>query len=127
TREVGSLLGGDLGGWGVLGLSAVAYSPDSLSSINNEVLIDGKTTAGSLLLWNLIHEVSDDWTNGISGSPDKAAVWNTLLLARSVGEDGLNLDVLVGDVLDHGLGSDIDLLVSERLFRVVDESLAEHG
>lgn len=122
-----TFLRGDLGSRGVASNGAVTDGPDVAGSLNDEVLVHGKTAAGVLLGSNLGGKVLDDGADGVSGGPDKQAIGDLDTLLGTVGAGHLGLDSLVGDPLDHGLGLDVNLLLAEGVFGVVDESLGEHG
>ena len=44
--EEGSLLRGDLGGWGVVGNGAVADGPDVVGALDDEVFVDEQAATG---------------------------------------------------------------------------------
>lgn len=127
TGKESTLLTGNLGGRGVVGNSTVTNGPDVLSAVHDEVLVHSKTTTRVLLGRELVHQIADNGANSVTGSPDQQTVGNTLdgLGSIRVGDHGL--DVLVGDVLDHSLSADRDLLLLEGRFSVVDKLLGEHG
>ena len=119
--EVGTLLGGDLGSGGVLGGSAVTEGVDALSTQEREVIVDEETTALGLSRGEGAHEVPGDLARGVTGSPNEETVGDLVHLLVGVLDD----DVLVGDVLDHGTGKEVNLLVLELLLGVLDELLGE--
>jgi hypothetical protein len=122
-----TLLGSDLGRWGVVCHSAVTDSPDVLRALDNQVLVHGETTARVLLCGDLVDEVLDQGSEGVTSGPDEKTVWDLLDHLLAVGPSGLGLDVLLSHVLDHGLCADGDGLLLECLLGVVDELLGEHG
>lgn len=125
-KEV-TLLCGDLGSRGVSGHGAIANGPDVTGALNNEVLIDGQTAAGVLLGGDLGDEVADDGADRVTGSPDEKTIGNGEGLLLSVGAGTLGLDVGVGDLLDHGLGQDVNFLLLKGLLGVLDQLLGEGG
>lgn len=125
--EEGSFLGRDLSGGSVVGYGAVADGPDVLGAIDDQVFVDFETATGFGLGGDLGHEVFDDGSEGVTGSPDQEAIGNLLDRFGSIWVVDLGFNVLVGDVLDHGLGSDFNVLFLEAGFRVLDQLLAEHG
>lgn len=122
-----ALLRGDLGGGRVSGDGAVADGPDVPGALHHEVLVDGEAAARVLLGGNLAHEVLDEGPEGVSGGPDQQAVGELDALLAAVGVHSLGLDVLVGDVLDHGLEADVDLLLLEGALGVLNQLLGEGG
>lgn len=123
-----TLLGGDLGGGSVVGDSTVTDGPDVLGTLNDKVLVDVKTTASVGLCGNLAHEVLDNGTESVTSSPDEKTVGNALQnLLASLLVGVLGLDVLLSDVLNHGLVADLNSLLLESLLGVVDQVLGEHG
>jgi hypothetical protein len=127
AAEEGTLLAGDLGGGGVVGDGAVADGPDVVGAVHDEVFIDGEAAAGVGLGGELGHEVADDAADGVTGGPDEETVGDSFEFLGSVGSGDLGLDVLVGNLLDHGLGADGDRLLLEGRFGVVNQLLGEHG
>ena len=126
ASEPSTLLGGDLGGGGVVGDSAVTDGPHVLAALDNEVLVHGETTAGILLSGDLADEVLDERAEGVTGGPDEQAEGDLLDNLLSVGAGGFSFDVLVGHLLDHGLGADGDGLLLEGLLSVLNQLLGEH-
>lgn len=125
--EEGAFLGRDLGGRSIVGYGAVADSPDVLGAIDDQVFVDFEASAGFGLCGNLGHEVFDYGPEGVTRSPDEEAVGDLLDRFGSIWVVDLGLNVFVGDVLDHGLGSDLNVFFLEAGFRVLDQLLAEHG
>lgn len=127
TGEESTLLAGHLSRRGIVGDGAVTHGPDVLGSVHHEVLVDGQTTTGVLLGRDLVHQVTDDRADGVTSGPDKKTVRNSLNLLRPIWLGDFGLDVLIGDLLDHGLCADRNLLFLERRLGVVDQLLGEHG
>ena len=121
--EVGSLLSSDLSGRSVLGSGVVSDGKDSGSTQKLEVVVDGKSSSGGLDVGELGHEVPGDVSGGVSGSPNEKSVGDLLDLFVGVLDD----DVLLVDLLNHGLGHEVDLVVGEGRLGVLDELLGEHG
>lgn len=127
TSQEVTLLRGNLGGRGVASDGAVTDSPDVVGTLNNEVLVHGKTAARVLLGRDTVHEVLDDGANSVASGPDEETVGEGDLLTRTIGLADLGLDGLVGDLLNHGLGHDVDLLLLEGALGVLDQLLGETG
>jgi len=127
TSQERTLLGSDLGGRGVAGNSAVTDSPDVASSLNNEVLVDGKTTTRVLLSGDLAHEIPDDRSDGVTGGPDKQTIRKTESLLAAVGSSELGLDIVLCHLLDHGLELDVDVLLTQGVLGVLNKLLRERG
>ena len=127
TSQEVTLLRGNLGGRGVSGDGAVTDSPDVAGTLDNEVLVHGKTAARVLLGRDAVHEVLDDGADSVAGGPDEETVGEGDLLTATIGLADLGLDSLVGDLLDHGLGHDVDLLLLEGALGVLDQLLGEAG
>lgn len=122
-----TLLGSDLGGGSVAGDGAVTNGPDVTGTLDDKVFVDGKTTARVLLGGNGRHHVLDNGADGVAGGPDEETVGNLDALLGAVGLANLGLDGVVGDLLDHGLGHNVNLFLAEGVFGVVDELLGEGG
>ena len=127
TGKESTLLSSNLSSGGVVGDGAVTNSPDVLGTLDNEVLVYGKTTARIFLSGDLVDQVLDNGAESITGGPNKETVGNPLKLLLAIRASRLGLNVLVRYVLDHGLCADIDGLLLEGLLRIVDELLGEHG
>ena len=125
--QEGTLLTGNLGGGSVVGDGTVTDGPDVVSTVHNQVLVDSETTARVSLSGELAHQVTDNGADGVTGGPDEKTVGDGLHALGSIGVGNLGLDVLVGDVLDHGLGADSDGLLLEGRLGVVNQLLGEHG
>lgn len=125
--EEGTFLSGDLGRGGVVCNGAVTDGPDVLGTLDDQVLVDGETTAGVLLSGDLGHEVLDDGAESITGGPNEETEWDLLENLLAVRTGGFGLDELVGNPLDHGLGADLNGFLLEGLLGVVDQLLGEHG
>lgn len=127
TGQERTLLGSDLGGRGVAGNSAVTDGPDVASSLNDEILVDGKTAAGVLLSGDLTHKITDDGSDSVTGSPDKQTVGNAESLLAAIGTSELSLDKVLCHLLDHSLELDVDVLLTHCVFGVLDKLLGERG
>lgn len=127
TSQEVALLSGDLGGRGVSSDGAVTDSPDIAGTLDNEVLVHGKTAARVLLGRDAVHEVLDDGAHGVASGPDEETVGESNLLTGTIGFVDFGLDGLFGDLLDHGLGHDVNLLLLEGALRVLDQLLGEAG
>ena len=127
AREESTLLGSNLGSGSVVGDGAIADCPDVLGALDNQVLVDGETAARVLLGGDLVDEVLDNGAESVAGGPDEKTIGDALELLLAVGTRGLGLNVLVRDILDHGLCANVNRLLLERLLRVVNELLGEHG
>ena len=125
--EESTLLGGDLSSGGVVGNSTVTDGPDVLGALDDKVLVDVQTTTGIGLSGNLGHQILDNGTDSVTGGPDEQTVRNLLHNLLAVGTNELGLDVFLGNVLDHGLGTDVNGLLLEGLLGVVNQLLGEHG
>jgi hypothetical protein len=75
------------------------------------------------VLGELCHQVPSDLTRSVSGSPNEKTVRDLLDLLVGI----LNDDRLLPDILDHGSGEDIDLVLLESRLGVLDELLGEGG
>lgn len=125
--EESALLCGHLCRGCIVGDSAVTYGPDVLGAVDDEVLVDFETATSFGLCGDLGHEVLDDRAEGVAGSPDEEAIGDFLHQFGSIGLVDFSFDILVGDVLDHGLGPDFNVFFLEARFRVLNQLLAEHG
>merc|ERR1712093_335126 len=117
----------DLGSWSISGNRAVTSGPDVLGTLDYEVLADGQTSSRILLRGDRCHQVSNDRSDGVSGSPDKKTVWHDLHLLLSIRSSSLSLDSCLGNLLDGGLGHDGDLLLLEGRLGVLDQLFGKHG
>jgi hypothetical protein len=121
--EVDTLLTGGLGGRGVLRSRAVTEGVHAVRAEHRHVVVDEETSALSLSLGELGHEVARDCARGVSRGPYKETVRNLLdLLVRVLDDNRFLLDVL-----DHGAGEDINLVLLEGGLGVLDELLGERG
>lgn len=127
TGEECAFLCSDLSRRSIVCDGAVTDGPDIIGTLDNEVLVDGQTTARLFLCGKLRHQVLDDRAESITGGPDEETVWDLLQNLLSLWAGELGLDVLVGDILDHGLCADLDRLLLEGLFGIVDKLLGKHG
>jgi len=125
--EEGALLRRDLRGRRVVRHRAVPHRPDVLRALHHQVLVHRQPAPAVLLRRDLRHQVAHQRPQGVARRPHEQPVRNLLHLLLAVGTGRLSFDVLVGDVLDHGLGADGDLLLVEGSLRVLDQLLAEHG
>ena len=85
--------------------------------------VDGDTTPVGLFIGELGHQIAGDLAQRVTGSPDDETAGH--LCDALVGH--LQNDALLLDLLDHGLGKDVDLGLLERRLGVVDQLLAKHG
>ncbi|KAI6776735.1 hypothetical protein HG530_000680 [Fusarium avenaceum] len=127
TSQERTLLGSDLSGRGVTSDGAVTDSPDVASSLDNEVLIDGKTTTRVLLSGNLAHKITDNRTDSVTSGPDKQTVGDAESLLATIGSSELGLNKVLCHPLDHGLELDVDVLLAQGVLGVLDELLGERG
>jgi hypothetical protein len=127
ARKEGAFLSSDLSSGGVVGDSAVTNGPHVLGTLDDKVLVDGEAAARVLLGGDLVDQVLDQRAKCVTSGPDQQTVGDALEDLLSIGADRLGLNVLLSDVLDHGLGADVDRLLLERLLGVVNQLLGEHG
>lgn len=127
AAEEAALLGGDLGGGGVASNGAVTDGPDVAGTLDDKVLVDSEATARVGLGGDARDEVLDDGADSVAGGPDEEAVGDDDALAGAVGLGDLGLDGGLGDLLDHGLGLDVNLLLAEGVLGVVNQLLGEGG
>lgn len=125
AREEVALLTGNLGGGGVAGNGAVTDSPDVAGTLHNKVFVYSEAAARVLLRRDTLHEILDDGTNGVAGSPDEKTVGEYNRLLGAVGASSHSLNRLVCDLFDHGLGVNVDLFLLEGALGVLDELLGE--
>lgn len=123
TGEVDTLLTGDLGSGGVRGGGTVTDGVDTISTEQSEVVVDEETPSLGLDMRELGHKVSGDVPRGVTGSPDEETVRDlSNFLVCVLDDDALGLDVL-----NHGSGEDINLVLLEGRLSVLDELLGEGG
>lgn len=115
--EVSSLLTGSLGGGCVRSGGTVTESKDLGCSGQSHVAVDDETSSLGLVFGQLGHQVAGDLSRGVSGGPDQQSVGNLLDLLVGILDD----DRLFTHVLDHGSGKDVDLVLLEGGFSVLDE------
>ena len=125
--EEASFLRGNLSSGSVSGDGAVTNGPDVAGTLDDEVFVDGETAARVLLGGDAGDEVLDDGADSVTCGPDEETVGNDDALLGAVGLGDVGLDGVFGDVLDHGLGHDFNLLLAQRVFCVVNELLGEGG
>lgn len=123
TGEVDTLLIGDLGSGGVRGGGTVTDGVDTLSAEQSEVVVDEETPSLGLDVRELGHKVSGDVPGSVTGSPDEETVRDLSDFLIGVLDD----DALGLDVLDHGSGENINLVLLEGRLCVLDELLGEGG
>ena len=107
---------GSIGGGGT-----ITDSVDTVGSDHRHVVVYNETTSLVLSLGQLGHQFTCDLSRGVSGSPNQQPVWDfSNLLVGVLDDDGSLLDIL-----DHGSSENVDLVVLELRFGVVDELLGE--
>ena len=121
--EVSSLLTGSLGGGCVRGGGTVTESENLGCSGQSHVAVDDETSSLGLVLGQLGHQVAGNLSRGVSGGPDQQSIGDLLDLLVGI----LDNDRLFTHVLDHGSGEDIDLVLLESGFSVLDELFGKGG
>lgn len=127
TSKESTLLTSNLSSGGIVGDSAVTDGPNVLGTVDDQVFVNSETTARVLLGGKLAHKVPDNRADGVTGGPNQETVRDGFQFLGSVGLSDLSLDVLIGHVLDHGLGADGDSFLLEGRLGVVNKLLGEHG
>jgi hypothetical protein len=123
SGQPGSLLRGDLGGRGVLTGDGVTEGVDLGSTQDTQVFVGEDTSTVGLVFRKLAHELSGQFSGGVTGRPDEETVRNLVGVLVGV----LDQDGLFSDVLDGSSGHDVDLVGLEGGFSVLDHSLGESG
>lgn len=123
SSQPSSLLRCDLGSRGVLTGNGITESVDFRGAQNSEVLVSEDTSSVGLVFRQLAHELSGQFSSGVTGGPDEKTVRDLVGVLVGV----LDENRLFTDILDGGSGHDVDLVGLEGGFSVLDHSLGEGG
>ncbi|EEQ40129.1 hypothetical protein CLUG_04256 [Clavispora lusitaniae ATCC 42720] len=121
-----TLLESNSGSRSKLGERTVTQSKDVFSSVNQQSLVNQQTSSSVLLFFNLGGQVSNNWSRCIACCPNQHTIRNSDHFSRSICRFSLSSDGFRVNFLDHSVGFQVDVGVSEHSFGVVNQLLVEH-
>ena len=117
---------GDLCSWRVLREGAVTEGVNLVATVQSQVLVDQQTSSCCLLFDNLGGQLFGQLTLSVTTGPDKGTVWNDHILGLTVWMAVCRVDVLVVNLLDHGVGLQVEALLLKNILSILDQPWVEH-